>query len=139
MYSPRSLLARDVASMLLDLVPDAPCSDDGFACSLRQLVDYMALLILALGACVALGFILAVGVWLAGAHRERRRGASRGERRAPRVVLGPVHTDGTWVRLVEDAHGRRMIEILDGGRWKPASRGLRQLAAEVPLLMRPPP
>jgi len=139
MYSPGSLLARDVASMLLDLVPDAPCSDDGFACSLRQLVDYMVPLTLALGACVALGFILAVGASLAWAHRERRRGVSRAERLAPRVVLGPVHTDGTWVRLIEDDHGRRMIEILDGGRWKPASGGLRQLAAEVPLAMRPPP
>jgi hypothetical protein len=139
MYSPRSLLARDVASMLLDLVPDAPCSDDGFACSLRQLVHYMVPLTLALGACVVLGFILAVGASLAWAHRERRRGVSRAERPAPRVVSGPVHTDGTWVRLVEDDHGRRMIEILDGDRWKPASGGLRQLAAEVPLAMRPPP
>jgi hypothetical protein len=32
MIDPGRLLARDFASMLLDIVPDAPCNDDTFAC-----------------------------------------------------------------------------------------------------------
>ena len=124
------LLARDVASMLLDIVPDTPCNDDTFACTLRALVDYMVPATLVLSACVAFGFLLAISVSLVLARAERARGPARRRRR---LLSGPTHTDGTWVRLIEDEHGRRVIEVLDGVNWRPTTRNLSGFALDVPV------
>ena len=62
MIDPGRLLARDFASMLLDIVPDAPCNDDTFACSLRVVVDYMVPVTVALGVCVAVAVVVGVCV-----------------------------------------------------------------------------
>ena len=129
MIDPGRLLARDFASMLLDIVPDAPCNDDGFACSLRAVVDYMVPVTLALGVCVAIGFLLAISVSVVLASFERRRAPARIRKR---VLSGPVRTDGRWIRLVEDERGRR-LEVLEGVNWRPAARDPGQLTMDVPI------
>ena len=123
------LLARDFASMLLDIVPDAPCNDDTFACTLRTLVDYMVPATLVLATCVALGCLLAISVSVLLARYERARSPAR---RRKRLLSGPIHTDGVWVRLVEDEQGRRVVEVLHGVNWRPTSRDLAQFALDVP-------
>ena len=128
MIDPGRLLARDFASMLLDIVPDAPCNDDTFACSLRVVVDYMVPVTLALGVCVAIGFVLAISVSVVLASAERRRGPVRIRKR---VLSGPVRTDGRWIRLVEDERGRR-VEVLEGVNWRPAGRDTPQ-PIDVPI------
>jgi hypothetical protein len=129
MVDPGRLLARDFASMLLDIVPDAPCNDDTFACSLRVVVDYMVPVTVALGVCVAVGFFLAISVSVVLASSERRRGPVRIRKR---VLSGPVRTDGRWIRLVEDDRGRR-VEVLEGVNWRPAERGAGQAPIDVPV------
>lgn len=130
MTVPGRLLARDVASMLLDIVPDTPCNDDTFACTLRVLVDYMVPATLVLAACVAFGFLLAISVSVVLARVERSRGPAR---RRKRLLSGPIHSDGAWVRLIEDEHGRRVVEVLEGVNWRPTTRDLAQFALDVPL------
>ena len=135
MTIPGPIRAGDVASMLLDLVPDDPCSDDTVACALRSLVDYMVPATLVLAACVMLGLVLAVSFSIVSARQERapaRRGRS-----GRRILSGPIHTDGTWVRLVEDEAGRRMIEVLDGSAWRATTRDLQPFALDVPVTLRP--
>ena len=125
------LVAGDVASML-GIVPDTPCFDDTLACALRTLVDYMVPATLAVAACVALGFMMAVWFALIAARLERSRKPA--PRRAKRRLLsGPTHSDGAWVRLVEDEQGRRTIEVLEGATWRPATRDLTRFALDVPL------
>jgi hypothetical protein len=129
MIDPGRLLARDFASMLLDIVPDAPCNDDTFACSLRAVVDYTVPVAVALGVCVAIGFFLAISVSVVLASSERRRGPVRIRKR---VLSGPVRTDGRWIRLVEDERGRR-VEVLEGVNWRPAERGAGPAPIDVPV------
>ncbi len=131
MIDPGRLLVRDFASMLLDIVPDAPCSDDTFACSLRQVVDYMVPVTLAVGVCVAIGFLLAISVSVLLASSERRRGPVRSQSRK-RLLSGPVRSDGRWIRLVEDERGRR-VEVLEGAIWRPAGRDPGQPSIDVPI------
>jgi hypothetical protein len=131
MIDPGRLLVRDFASMLLDIVPDAPCSDDTFACSLRQVVDYMVPVTLAVGVCVAMGFFLAISVSVMLASSERRRGPVRSRSRT-RLLSGPVRSDGRWIRLVEDERGRR-VEVLEGAIWRPAGRDAGQPSIDVPI------
>jgi hypothetical protein len=130
MDAPGRLLARDFASMLLDVVPDAPCNDDTFACTLRTLVDYMVPATLVLAVCVALGCLLALSVSVLLARVERSRGPAR---RRKRLLSGPIHTDGVWVRLVEDEQGRRVVEVLEGVNWRPTNRDLAHFALDVPV------
>ena len=129
MIDPGRLLVRDVASMLLDIVPDAPCTDDTFACSLRVVVDYMVPVTLAVGVCVAIGFLLAIFGSVVLASSERRRGPVRSR---TRLLSGPVRSDGRWIRLVEDEHGRR-VEVLEGAHWRPAARDPGQPRIDVPI------
>lgn len=130
------LLAGDFASMLLDVVPDAPCGDASVACSLRTLVDYMVPLTLALGVCVAIGFVCAISLSVVNARFDRVRGPAR-RRRRRRLLSGPVRSDGTWVRLVEDERGRRVVEVLEGANWKPTNQDRAPLAIEMPVVPRP--
>jgi hypothetical protein len=129
MIDPGPLLVRDFASTILDIVPDAPCRDETFACSLRVLVDYMIPLSLALGVCVAVGFLLAISVSVYLARSERRGAPARIRKR---VLSGPVRTDGRWIRLVEDDRGRR-IEVLEGVNWRPVAREAGQVPIDVPV------
>ena len=57
--------------------------------------------------------------------------------RAPRkrILSGPVHTDGVWVRLVEDERGRRLVEVLGRGDWTSSTRDLSHFALDVPLTL----
>jgi hypothetical protein len=134
MVVPGRLLARDFASMLLDVVPDAPCSDDGFACTLRTLVDYMVPATLVFAVCVAIGFVLAISlsVFAARGEASRRRAGPR-----KRLLSGPVKTDGAWVRLVEDEQGRRSVEVLHGVNWQASPRDLSGLLFDLPVATRP--
>ncbi|HXJ36122.1 MAG TPA: hypothetical protein VMS22_18980 [Candidatus Eisenbacteria bacterium] len=125
------LLARDFASTILDIVPDTPCYDDSVACALRSLVDYLLPLSLVFVGGVAIGLLLAVSVSVLSARFERRRGPITPRRR--RLVSGPIHTDGTWVRLVEDERGRRTVEVLEGANWRPSTRDLTHLLLDVPV------
>ena len=133
------ILARDVASMLLEIVPDAPCTDDGLVCTLRSLVDYMVPASLVFGVCIGLGFVLALSVSVFSARIEKAERRPPRRRPAPvprrRVVSGPVHTDGRWVRVVEEAGGERTIEILDGAEWR-ATRDVGPLALNLPTRTR---
>ena len=129
------LLARDVASMLLDGVPDAPCADASVSCTLRSLVDYLFPLTLVFVTCVALGFVLAIWFSIVSARLERSR---RPQSTRKRLLSGPIHTDGAWLRLIEDEHGQRIVEVLEGANWKPTTRDLSQLTLEMPIATRPP-
>ncbi len=135
MTIPGPIRAGDVASMLLDLVPDDPCRDDTVACALRSIVDYMVPAALVLGACVILGFVLALSVSVVAAGRERVPARRPPARR--RLLSGPVHTDGSWVRLVEDDAGRRVVEVLDGAAWRATTRDLHPFALDVPMTLPP--
>jgi membrane protein implicated in regulation of membrane protease activity len=135
MTIPGPFRAGDVASMLLDLVPDDPCSDDTIACALRSLVDYMVPLTLVFAACVILGLVLALSFSIFTARHERV--PARRTQAHKRILSEPIHTDGTWVRLVEDDAGGRMIEVLDGSAWRATSRDLETFALDVPLTLRP--
>jgi len=126
---PGQLLVRDVASMLLDIVPDAPCTDDTFACALRELVDYMVPLTLAVAVCVVIGFLLAISFSVVVASSERRRGPVRSR---TRLLSGPVRSDGRWIRLVEDDRGRR-VEVLEGVTWRSAGRDSGLPPIDVPI------
>jgi hypothetical protein len=128
-----TLLARDFASMLLDVVPDAPCDDASVACSLRTLVDYMVPLTLGLAVCVAIGFVFAISLSIVNARYEN----ARPPRRRRRVLSGPVRSDGRWLRLVEDEHGRRVVEVLEGAAWKPAGEDRSTFPIEMPAAPRP--
>jgi hypothetical protein len=129
MIDPGPMLVRDLASTILDIVPDAPCSDDGVACTLRVLVDYMIPVTLALGVCVAIGFFLAISVSVFLARNERRGAPVRIRKR---VLSGPVRTDGRWIRLVEDERGRR-IEMLEGVNWRPVARETGQMTGQIAI------
>jgi hypothetical protein len=133
MVVPGRLLARDFASMILDLVPDAPCSDDSFECTLRALVDYMIPATLVFAFCVAIGFVLAISISVVAARADAR-GKTRPRRR---LLSGPIQSDGTWVRLVEDQHGRRTVEVLRGVNWKPSSRDVSGFMLDLPVATRP--
>ena len=87
MTIPGPFRAGDVASMLLDLVPDDPCSDDTVACALRSLVDYMVPLTLVFGACVILGLVLALSFSIVTARQETPFGSV--DDLANRGVVGP--------------------------------------------------
>lgn len=130
------LLARDFASMLLDGVPDTPCADGSVSCTLRSLVDYLFPLSLVFVACVALGFVLAIWFSIISARLERRRQPLQSTRK--RLLSGPIHTDGAWVRLIEDEHGRRIVEVLEGANWRPATQDLAELTLDMPIATRPP-
>ena len=130
MVVPGRLLGRDFASMLLDIVPDTPCYDDTFACTLRTLVDVMVPATLVLAVCVALGCLLAISVSVLLARFDRSKAPAR---RRKRIVSGPIHTDGAWIRLVEDEQGRRVVEVLEGVNWRPTTRDLAPFALDIPL------
>jgi hypothetical protein len=122
-------LRADFGSFLLDMVPGVPCVDGTVVCFLRAAVDYLILTSVALAILVSFGFLLAISFNVVAARFARAR--TRPHRR--RVLSGPIHTDGVWVRLVEDERGRRVVEVLDGGAWRPSTRGLSQLTIDVPL------
>jgi hypothetical protein len=131
MVKPLHVAVGDLTSFLLDVAPDAPCTEGSFVCVLRTAADYLILGILAVAVLVGIGFLLAVSVSVVAARLERARQGSRRARK--RILSGPVHTDGTWVRLIEDERGRRVIEVLDGTEWRPSTRGLSQFTIDVPL------
>ena len=120
--------------MLLDRVPDSPCHDDTFACTLRSLVDYMVPATLVFAACVGLGLVLALSFSIVTAGREHV--PARPRRARKRILSGPTHTDGVWVRLVEDDAGARIVEVLDGSAWRPTTRDLGPLTLDVPTTLR---
>ena len=120
--------------MLLDIVPDAPCQGDSFDCTLRTLVDYLVPATLVFAVCVAIGFVLAISLSVIAARGE---GARERARPRKRLLSGPVQTDGTWVRLVEDEQGRRSVEVLHGVNWKASSRDLSGFMFDVPVATRP--
>jgi hypothetical protein len=134
MSFPAQLLVQDFASMILDLVPDTPCYDDSVECTLRALVDYMIPATLMFAVCVALGFVLAISISVVGAARAEARTKGRPRRR---LLSGPVQTNGTWVRLVEDHQGRRVVEVLVGVNWKASTRDISGFMFDVPVATRP--
>jgi hypothetical protein len=130
MTEPPRALTGDLASFLLDVAPEPPCSEGSFVCWLRAGFDYALLAAIALAACIALGFLLALSFSVAAARFERSRRPVPARRR--RLLSGPIHSDGTWIRLVEDERGRPIVEVLEGTRWTPSTRGLSQFVADVP-------
>jgi len=122
--------ASDVAETLFGYVLDTPCSDDGLVCAMRWALDYALVLLFLLVGCVAVGFAGALVVALVTARTEQSAQAGR---RVKRVLSGPIHTDGAWVRLVEDERGRRAVEVLQGARWKPSGGDLTHLFLDVPV------
>ena len=121
-------LAQDTIAGLFE----APCFDDGFACTMQWLVDYSYGSIVLVGACVALGFAGAVVVAVVTARNERQ--PLRPVRPRKRILSGPVHSDGAWVRLVEDERGRRGIEVWRGRAWRASSSDLSHLFVDVPVV-----
>jgi hypothetical protein len=83
---------------------------------------------------VAIGFVLAISVSVVGA---RTGGGRRRTRPRKRLLSGPIMSDGTWVRLVEDEHGRRSIEVLEGVNWKASTRDLPGFMFDVSMATRP--
>ena len=136
MYGQGVMLVSDVASSILEIVPEAPCTDDGLVCTLRSLVDYMVPVSVVFGVCIGLGFVLALSVSVVSARIEKTERRRPGRRPAPvtsrRVVSGPVHTDGRWVRVVEERTGERTIEVLVGADWRATPPDLGPLALDLP-------
>ena len=116
------------------LVADASCAEGSFICGLVDAFDSTVVWVALLLFCVALGFVLALSFAVVSSRLERARSA-RGSRR--RLLSGPVHTDGAWVRLIEDERGRRVIEVLTDGGWTPSTRSLSQFTIDVPVSPRP--
>jgi hypothetical protein len=133
MIVPARLSARDFVSTILDIVPTRPCHDDGVGCALRALSDYMIPATLMLAVCVAVGFVLAVSISVFSARTDARTRA----RPRIRLLSGPIQTDGTWVRLVEDQQGRRMVEVLRGVTWRVSTRDTSGFLLDVPVATRP--
>ncbi len=122
--------ATDLVSLLLDAADEGPCLDESVLCYFRTLVDWLLLGVLAFAVLAALGFVLAISLSIVAARAERQREHVRAPRK--RILSGPVHTDGVWVRLVEDERGRRLVEVLDRGDWTSTTRDLSQFALDVP-------
>jgi hypothetical protein len=127
-------MAGDFGSTILDHVIDAPCTDASLVCSLRWLLDYLMGSVLVLAGCVVLGFLAALWIAIFMARSESRA-AHRPLRK--RLLSGPHHTDGTWIRLVEDERGERVVEVLEGATWRPSSRDLSHLLLDVPVTLQP--
>jgi hypothetical protein len=128
------LIFGDWTTGLLDIAGDATCTEGNFICGLVDAFDSTVVWVALLLFCVALGFVLALSFAVISARLERERGARASRRR---LLSGPVHTDGAWVRLVEDEHGRRVVEVLTDGGWTPSTRGLSQFTIDVPVTPRP--
>jgi hypothetical protein len=121
----------DWTTALFELAADASCGEGTFICGLVDAFDSAVVWAAALIFCVGLGFVLAVSFAVVSARVERARSATRASRR--RLLSGPVHTDGAWVRLVEDERGRRIVEVLADGAWTPSTRDLAQFTLDVPM------
>jgi hypothetical protein len=128
------MLFGDWTNALLDVGADASCAEGSLICGLRDAFDSAVVWTAALMLCVLVGFLLAVSFAVLAARVERARSTARASRR--RVLSNPVHTDGAWVRLVEDERGRRIVEVLADGVWTPSTRGLAQFAIDVPTMPR---
>jgi hypothetical protein len=125
------LLFGDWRNALLDVAADVSCGEGSFVCGLRDAFDSVVVWAAALLLCMVIGFLLAVSFAVVSARLERARSAVRSSRK--RLLSGPVHTDGAWVRLVEDERGRRVVEVLADGAWTPSTRGLSQFTIDVPV------
>jgi hypothetical protein len=131
MVGPERLLFDDWTTALVDVAGDAACAEGSLVCGLADAFDMTVVWAAFFLFCVALGFVLALSFAVVSARLERARGAARATRR--RLLSGPVHSDGAWVRLVEDEHGRRVVEVLADGAWTPSTRGLTQFTIDVPV------
>jgi hypothetical protein len=125
------LLFGDWTTALLDMASDATCNEGTVICGLADAFDSVVVWTAALLLCIAFGFVLALSFAVVSARAERSRGAARSSKR--RLLSGPVHTDGAWVRLVEDERGRRVVEVLADETWTPSTRSLSQFTLDVPV------
>jgi hypothetical protein len=129
------LVFGDWTSALVDVTGDASCTEGSFICGLVDAFDSTVVWLALLLFCMALGFVLALSFAVVSARLERAQGAARASRR--RLLSGPVHTDGAWVRLMEDERGRRVVEVLTDAGWTPSTRGLSQFTIDVPVSTQP--
>ena len=127
------LVFGDWTTALSELAADATCGEGAFICGLVDTFDSAVVWAAALIFCIVLGFVLAVSFAVVSARVERARSTTRARRR---LLSGPVHSDGAWVRLVEDERGRRIVEVLADGAWTPSTRGLSQFTIDVPMRLR---
>lgn len=109
---------------------DASCVEGALVCALRDAFDSAVVCAAVLALCVVLGFVIALSITAVSARRARAHRATRAS--GTRRVSAPVHTDGAWVRLVEDELGRRVVEVLGDDGWMPSTRALAQLTTAVP-------
>src|SRR5258705_8359758 len=93
------LVFGDWTTALVGVTGDATCGEGSLICGLVDAFDSTVVWVALLLFCVALGFVLALSFAVMSARLERARGARASRRR---LLSGPVQTDGTWVRLVED-------------------------------------
>ncbi len=112
------------------LLADASCGEGWAVCALRDAFDSAVVCAVALLLCVLSGFVIGLSITLVSARRARTRRSARAPGR--RRISAPVHTDGAWVRLVEDERGRRVVEVLADDGWTPSTRALAQLTIAVP-------
>lgn len=158
-YSSLVLVVIGLAQLALPAAAGAECPGNLFECVVEPSADWLALGSLSLFLSSATGGLLAVAWHLimrgvAGAgHRGNRSGARaprvqggapagrlqprravparRVERPAPtRVIVGPVWSDGHWLRMVTSQHGGQRIEILRSEGWEASDRDLGSLATE---------
>ena len=118
----------------MDRILDSPCGDDGLQCTLRWILDDVTGTVMLVVVCVVLGFVGAVLLAPTLKKREVRPRVRSGVRQRPRILSGPVHSDGAWIRLVEDERGGRFVEQLVGGVWRPLSseRSLVSVPVNLP-------
>jgi hypothetical protein len=114
----------------LALLADASCVEGPLVCAVRDVFDSAVVAVAALGLCIVLGFVIALSITVVSARRARGRRAPRPS--GMRRVSAPVHSDGAWVRLVEEECGRRVVEVLGDDGWTPSTRALAQLTSAVP-------
>ena len=136
MALPFRLQARELATTIGDVVSDASCAEGGVTCVLRMVGDYLLPSAVVFGVCLVLGIVFAM--WFAAlAARVDGDAESPSSHGRKRLLSEPINTDGTWMRLVEDERGDRLVEVLDGADWRTSTRERSQLALDVPGAARP--
>jgi hypothetical protein len=124
--------------------PEDDACSGAFACAFATLDEAAGWLALVLAGGIVLAAVggAVVAAWeRRAARREVARLAAGGRpsRGAPagRVVAGPVHEDGVWLRIVEMRDGHRRVEVLGARGWEPTERD-PGLCLAMPFGMRPP-
>jgi len=111
----------------LDATEVVGCDAGVLLCLLREHGSEAALWLFVVLGLMTAG-VMAVALAYVENRRERPARETRRDGRA-RVVAGPVHRDGVWIRLLEVRPGVRRFEVYGVGGWVPVHRDPSQFFA----------